>query len=134
MKLISVKIRSVITFLGILYCFLYFLIEVIKAISTIKKYERKGLIKMHTWYHADRVSDTREGAGGGNDGRPLLAHIEQTKPKNVIIITDDNIQNCSHVVTVPGAVWILFFDTQSQNLIDHVKGRKLSAHYLITDY
>ena len=105
-----------------------------KAIATLNKYVREGDIVIDTFYFADRVSETKSGAGGGTNGRPIQEHIAATKPTNVIIITDSDISDCSGETIVPGAVWMLFYDSQSQNLIDHVKGKRETRHYLITNY
>lgn len=100
-----------------------------KAIATLNEYERDGDIELLTYYFATYVSDTREGAGGGTRGTPIQDHIEQTKPMNVIIITDSDITDCHRTVTVPGAVWMLFYDGRSQNLMDHIRGKKQNKYY-----
>lgn len=100
-----------------------------KAIATLNEYERDGDIELLTYYFATNVSDTREGAGSGTRGTPIQDHIEQTKPTNVIIITDSDITDCHRLVTVPGAVWMLFYDGRSQNLMDHVQGNKQNKYY-----
>ena len=105
-----------------------------RAIATLDQYVRNGDIVIDTFYFADRVSETKSGAGGGTNGRPIQDHIAATKPTNVIIITDSDISDCSGETIVPGAVWMLFYDSQSQNLIDHVKGKRETRHYLITNY
>lgn len=105
-----------------------------KAIALLNKYVRDGDIKVDTFYFATRVSEIRSDAGGSTNGKPVQYHIEQTKPTNVIIITDGDISDCSSLTMVPGAVWILFYGSMSQNLIDHIKGKKENRQYLITDY
>ena len=102
-----------------------------QAIATLNKYVRKGELKIDVYYFADTVSSNRNGAGGGTRGTPILDHIEATKPQNVIVITDSDITDCNRVVTVPGAVWMLFYDDMSYNLIDHLKGKKENKAYLI---
>ena len=105
-----------------------------KAIATLDQYVRNGDIVIDTFYFADRVSETKSGAGNGTNGKPVQEHIAATKPTNVIIITDSDISDCSGETIVPGAVWMLFYDSQSQNLIDHVRGKRETRHYLITNY
>ena len=92
-----------------------------------------GDIHIELYYFADRISDSRNNAGGGTRGTPILDHIEQTKPTNVIVITDADISDCSRVVTVPGAVWMLFYGGRSSNLMDHLKGKRQNKYYDI-DY
>lgn len=100
-----------------------------KAIATLNEYERDGDIELLTYYFATYVSDTREGAGSGTRGTPIQDHIEQTHPTNVIIITDSDITDCSRTVEVPGAVWMLFYDGRSQNVMDHIRGKKQNKYY-----
>lgn len=104
------------------------------AIATLNQYANKGQIVVDSYYFADRVSDTKDSAGGGTRGQPILDHIKQTKPTNVVIITDGDISDCSSHVTVPGAVWLVFFDSKSQSLIDHIEGKEQTKHYLVWDY
>ena len=100
-----------------------------KAIESLNQYVRDGDIEVKLYYFGNRVSDTRSGTGGGTDGTPILDHIEMTKPTNVIVITDSDISDCSRVVKVPGAVWMLFYDARSQNLMDHLRGKRQNKYY-----
>ena len=56
-----------------------------KAIATLNRYVRDGDIIIDTFYFADRVSDTKSGAGGGTNGKPIQNHSAQTKPTKVTI-------------------------------------------------
>lgn len=105
-----------------------------RAIATLQKYVREKKIKIKTWYFADRVSSTEENAGGGTKGQPILDHIQATKPANVIVITDSDISDCTTPTTVPGAVWLLFYDSESQNLRAYLRGKQETKSYLIYDY
>ena len=101
-----------------------------QAIATLNKYVRKGEIIINVYYFSDEVYSSRAaGLDKGTNGKPILDHIEATKPQNVIVITDGDITDCDHVVTVPGAVWMLFYGGRSQNLIDHLKGKKENRYY-----
>ena len=101
-----------------------------QAIATLNKYVRKGEITINVYYFSDEVYSSRAaGLDKGTNGKPILDHIEATKPQNVIVITDSDITDCDHVVTVPGAVWMLFYEGRSQNLIDHLKGKKENRYY-----
>ena len=104
-----------------------------QAIATLNQYVRNGDIEIDTYYFADRVSDNEKDAGGGTNGQPILNHILGTHPDNVIVITDGDIGDCRNHVQVPGAVWMLFYDTRSQNLIDHLSGKKETKYFDI-DY
>ena len=101
----------------------------IKAIESLNQYVRDGDIEVNLYYFGNRVSDTRAGTGGGTEGTPILDHIEQTKPTNVIVITDSDISDCRRVVKVPGAVWMLFYDSRSTNLMEHLKGKRQNKYY-----
>lgn len=105
-----------------------------RAIATLQKYVREKKIKIKTWYFADRVSSTEENAGGGTKGQPILDHIQATKPANVIVITDSDISDCTAPTTVPGAVWLLFYGSESQNLRAYLRGKQETKSYLIYDY
>lgn len=100
-----------------------------KAIETLNQYVRDGDIEIKVWYFADKVGPERGKVGGGTRGTPIQDHIEATKPTNVIIITDSDISDCSRVVKVPGAVWMLFYDARSQNVMDHIKGKRQNKYY-----
>lgn len=63
------------------------------AIAVLQEYERRGDIKINRYYHADRVAPTRAEAGGGNDGDNVIRHIQATKPDNVIITTDSDLDD-----------------------------------------
>lgn len=102
------------------------------AINSLQKYVRRGQIVMHTYYFADRVSDTRSRAGGGTNGVPVAEHIASTRPTNVIIITDSDISQFPKTV-VPGAAWMLFYDSRSTVLENNLRGRKSTKVYDI-DY
>ena len=103
-----------------------------KAIETLNKYVRDGDIEIKVYYFANRVGPDRNNVGGGTDGTPILDHIEATRPTNVIIITDGDISDCRRVVKVPGAVWMLFYDSRSENIMEHVKGKQQNKYYDIT--
>ena len=105
-----------------------------RAIATLQKYVREKKIKIKTWYFADRVSSTKENAGGGTKGQPILDHIQATKPANVIVITDSDISDCRTPTTVPGAVWLLFYGSESPNLRAYLRGKQETKSYLIYDY
>lgn len=105
-----------------------------RAIATVNQYVRNGDITVDMYYFSDRVSNKRSDVGGGTLGTPIQDNIDQTKPDNVIIITDADISDCRRVTQVPGAVWMLFYDGESPNLIDHIKGKRETRHYLILDY
>ena len=96
------------------------------AISTLNQYARQGKIKLNLYYFSNNVHSTAEAAlaEGGTYGQPILDHIEQTRPDNVIVITDSDISDCESYVTIPGGVWLLFYDGISENLIDHLHGKK----------
>ena len=53
-----------------------------------------------------------------------MRHIRDTKPDNVIIITDGDLSDASIPVQVPGAAWMLFYDNKSSGLIRNLSGKK----------
>lgn len=104
-----------------------------KAIETLNKYVRSGEIKMHVWYHGTKVASTYAAAGGGNRSNVVLEHIHQTKPDNVIVITDGDLSYDDIPTTVPGAVWMLFYDQRSSGLMDNLHG-KCETKYFDIEY
>ena len=103
------------------------------AIASLNEYKKKDKIDIEYYFFADWVSKSKSDAekGWGTRGEPILQHIAQTKPTNVIIITDSDIDDCVSTSVVPGAVWMLFYETVSQNLIDHIRGKKKTKTFLI---
>ena len=104
-----------------------------QAISTLNNYVRQGKIKINLYYFNTRVLDKDPGGSGGTSGQPILDHIKQTNPDNVIVMTDSDISDCHTSVVVPGAVWFLFVDGRSENLMNHLSGQKLTQAFDI-DY
>ncbi|MGM9544671.1 MAG: hypothetical protein ACI3T9_06770 [Romboutsia timonensis] len=105
-----------------------------RAIGTLQKYVNERKIKINVWYFANRVGSDADNVGSGTAGQPILDHIQQTRPTNVIIITDSDISDCKSNISVPGAVWLLFYDAESQNLREHLRGKQETKAYLITNY
>lgn len=112
-----------------------------QAIATLIKYQTRGEIKVNLYYFDTKVSSSDSGLGGGTNGQPIINHIKQTKPNNVIILTDGDIKDIHESITIPGAVWILFYPEVygskpgvvigSPNLVQHLKGRQLTRVFAI---
>lgn len=103
-----------------------------QAIGTLNNYVRKKQIKIMLYYFANKVSDqdNYQSLGGlGTYGEPILQHIKQTKPDNVIVMTDDDIRDCTSTVQVPGAVWFLWKGGVSKNLQQHLSGKMETNNY-----
>ena len=104
------------------------------AIASLNEYKRKGKIDIKYYFFAEDVSASKSDAASrswGTNGEPIMQHIAKTKPTNVIIITDSDIDDCVSTTVVPGAVWLLFYGSTSQNLIDHIRGKKQTKMFLI---
>lgn len=100
-----------------------------QAIATLNNYVRQHKLKIDLYYFNTEIHSTDPGGRGGTLGTPILEHIKQTKPDNVIVMTDDDIGDCRETVTVPGAVWLLFKGGVSMNLQEHLKGKKLTKSF-----
>lgn len=101
------------------------------AIGILNNYVRRGEVLIRVYYFGNRVSENPNDTGSGTEGTPILEHIQQTNPKNVIIMTDSDIGDCTYTVKVPGAVWFLFKGGISENIMSAVKGMKQTqAFYL----
>lgn len=101
-----------------------------EAIATLNRYVTRGEIKLKLYYFAEEVMDV-DINGGYTKGQPILDHIQQTKPNNVIILTDSDIRDCKDHVQVPGAVWRLWYGGISNNLQNHLTGRQLTRDFEI---
>lgn len=102
-----------------------------QAITSLQKYVKAGKIKMNVYYHGDEVTSKRPDRPTGNDGSAILKHIQATKPTNVIVISDADI-NCSGPTTlVPGAVWMLFYNDIAYKFIDNLRGKKLTKVFAV---
>lgn len=77
-------------------------------------------------YFNNKIYSMDPGEGNYNTlGTPILNCIKKYKPTNVGIITDEDINDCTEDVTVPGRVVFLFADNrQSANLIKHLHGEQ----------
>lgn len=106
-----------------------------QAIESLKKYEKQNLLKVRLYYVTDVVASSREEARrssiSGADGNAIIKHVKATKPMNVIVITDGDANGASIDMRVPGAVWLLFYDQIAYNLVDCLRGKKESKHFLI---
>lgn len=102
-----------------------------QAISTLNKYVTRGEIVIKLFYFNDKILDHDPGGQGGTRGQPILDHIEQTKPNNVIILTDSDISDCRTNVTVDGAVWFLWYETDHNMIADHLSGKKLTREFRV---
>ena len=102
-----------------------------RAIASLNDYVRKGQIKINLYYFSNNVHSDRRAAEneGGTEGQPILDHIEATKPDNVIVMTDSDISDCRTDTTVPGAVYFLFKGGESHNLMDHLRGKKVTQKF-----
>lgn len=110
------------------------------AISVLKKYEDKGLIKINIYYFDTRVSDSSANMGHGTRGIPVIKHINETHPDNVVILTDSDIPGQDDeeewnksFANVRGGVWFLWKNGDSSpEFAAHVKGRKANKQFAIT--
>ena len=99
-----------------------------QVVESIMYLQKKGLLKIRLYYFNTQIMDSDPGYGsGGTRGTPILEHITQTKPDNVLIMTDSDITDCRQTAVVPGAVWLLFKGSISENLREHIKGKRLGG-------
>ena len=105
-----------------------------QAIATLNNYVRQHKLKIDLYYFNTEIHSEDPGGRGGTRGTPILEHIKNTKPDNVIVMTDDDIRDCAETVTVPGGVWLLFKGGVSENLKEHLKGKKLTKSFNLESY
>lgn len=101
------------------------------AMAQMHEYVRKGQLKANTYYFSETVEYDKfsKNLFGGTLGTPIMDHISKTKPDNVIIMTDSDIEDIQEDTEVPGAVWLLFKGGVSSNLQDHIKGKRETHSY-----
>ena len=104
-------------------------------ISILNGYEQQKKIIVDLYYFANRVSKNPGNCGGGTDGQPILDHIVETGPDNVIVMTDGDINDCTTKIQVPGGVWFLWRSDElySKNLYDHLSGAKVTESFSLED-
>ena len=106
------------------------------AIATINQYVKQGKVVVKAYYVGSKVSNVRsevEGTGGA-DGYAVIQHLKETHPTNAVIISDSDIDVSSGGVTLPGAVWMLFFASEAPGFEQAVQGKKQTKVYFITDW
>lgn len=105
------------------------------AIATLNKYVKQGLIQIKTYYVGDSVSNNLDEVlnTGGANGNAIIRHVKQTKPNNVIVITDSDpdAYGVRDSIKVPGAVWFLFFEAASPRFAQALTGKQETKEYLI---
>ena len=122
-----------------------------KAIATVKGFEDAGEIKLNIFYFGDEVSSNyHEVCNGGTTAwRKVLQNIKATGAQNVLIMTDDDIEQIgkrgqkpwySHYAQygaiggptckVDGCVWFLWKNGESSpSCVDHLIGRQGNYQY-----
>ena len=103
-----------------------------QAVSQMNKLVKDGKLEVQVYYFDDELHNTPPTNQGGTRGTPIINHIKQTHPDNVIIMTDSDIDDINEQITVPGMVWILWKNgLVSQNLKDSIHGQKGTEYYNI---
>lgn len=102
------------------------------AIAVLNQYVKKKQIVIDVYKFANRVGTLDEYVGGGTAGEPVMRHIRETRPDNVIVMTDSDIDDIKSPVTVNGGVWILWKNGYvSENLKQNLHGKKLTKYFNI---
>lgn len=103
-----------------------------KMISILNDYVRRNEIKVQLYYFSDNVHTTAAAAKkeGGTEGTPIINHIIKTKPQNVIIITDSDIDDVKIQVTISGGAWFLFRNNVSYNIYDAIEAKMGKQKFL----
>lgn len=109
-----------------------------KAIGSLNKYVKQKKLKINIYYFAVHVADTNDRSviGGGTRMRPVIDHILETRPDNVIIMTDSDTTSEQGLppCKVKGGVWLLWKKGErSEALANCIRGRKLTKEFNI-DY
>ena len=106
-----------------------------KVISSLRVFERKGLLKINIYYFGDTIETDPNSPklnGGTSATQLILDHIIATKADNVVIMTDDDMDNQGQFtsnVTVDGGVWFGFVGGVCKEIIKHLHGKKLTQGF-----
>lgn len=107
-------------------------------LKVLDDYVRKNKIKVDIYYFSDHVEVDAAAArrqGGTSAGEELLQHINDTKPDNVIVMTDsdfDMFRFRNKPTTVKGAVWFLWKNGDvSRWLSSNLRGLQQTSSYNI---
>lgn len=99
--------------------------------STLSSF--RDSIDFKTYYFDDTIwtEEKNPGGGGTSAGRLISKQIIETKPDNVIIITDSDIYNMIPV-EVPGAVWRIFVFAESTNVKESLFGKQRTKDFFFS--
>jgi hypothetical protein len=106
------------------------------AVDSIAYLAKKKLLKLRLYFFNNSILEKDPGTGyGGTDPRPVLQHIKDTKPDNVLVMTDSDfdwyLRSGGESVTVPGMVWLLYKEEESEYLGNFLKGKKGTKSYFV---
>lgn len=105
-------------------------------LASIKEFEQKKLIKTEVYYfanhvHSDAATARRE--GGTRAAEEIMQQLNEMKPDNVIVITDDDFDGPGwepHTpYEAPGGVWLVFREDRSKELMAKLHGKMLTKYY-----
>jgi len=113
--------------------------------SAFNEFVKEGLLDVE-WYcfgtrvapiEADSVggaSDSavlsaKNAAGGSTNWEPLKNNIKETRPDNVVIVTDGDLsgQHGGEVIRIPGAIWCIFVNDMDKNMHNDFQGHPMKA-------
>ena len=109
-----------------------------KAIASVKSYEDAGELKINLFYFGNEVRSTPDGCGPGTKAwRKILQNIAATKARNVLIITDGDMNEWGvygalggPTLKVDGCVWFLWRDgITAPECVKHLIGKEGNYQY-----
>lgn len=108
--------------------------DILAALKTLDDFERQKLIKKEVWYFADNISKTRSGTRGCTEAFPvILKNIAETKPDNVLILTDsdfDRQTNWNECVKIllSGCMWWVWPSKNNRcvNAMDYIATKNMN--------
>lgn len=109
----------------------------LKALTSLNQYVRRGELKVRIRYFSEYKLYTQPlKSGGGTYAAPVWEDIKETKPDNVIIMTDSDFDgtdgNSMEPCIVPGGVWFLFAGEECKSIKSKLKGRMLTESFLMS--
>ena len=107
-----------------------------EILRSIQEFERNKQIKSEVYYFSnivttDAAAARRDGGTGAGKTGEFMQQLNETKPDNVIVITDDDFDGWGLVgdYTAPGGVWLVFREGRSQKLMNQLRGKRMNKYY-----
>lgn len=106
------------------------------VVNKLKEYADNGDLKVEVYYFADDIADSPDDlwSTGTSASQKILDHAKAHGADNVIIMTDDDMDDAGYFSTpleVRGGVWFLFKKAPCKRIMEYLRGRKRTKAYML---